>query len=113
MGRNATFTVEMPTTILASACVYKNALKRTLNIIDNRSLLGRIVFILFDLRVEPETPNLKPGNWGRHRNASLTFWVKLKSKTRSGGGGWAALTRCAATAIISRWSFSSTLPDGR
>src|SRR5215510_14765382 len=110
MGRNATFTVEMATTILASAGVYKNALKRTLNIIDNRSLLGRIVFILFDLRVEPETRNLETIF---HRNASLTFWVKLKSKTRSGGGGWAALTRCAATAIISRCSFSSTLPDGR
>src|SRR5215831_9489367 len=111
MGKNATFTVETPTTILASARTHKTAPKRTLSIIDNQALLARIVFILiFELnqKPKPETRKLDP-----HRNVSLTFWAKLKSNTSSGGGGLAVLIRWAATAIISRWSFSSTLPDGR
>jgi hypothetical protein len=60
----------------------------TMSKINSQTLVRRIAVILLDLRIDPKPETeTETKDWYLHRNDSLTFWAKLKSKTRSGGTG--------------------------
>src|SRR5215510_9717547 len=65
MGKNATFTVETPTTILASAPSGGSAFNITMDKSNSKSLVRRTIIIPFNFesKLKPETRNLKPGNY--------------------------------------------------